>query len=214
MLGYSQWDSFHKFPTIQEISVSRLPVFISGRGKLLLMLAVFLAIVPHGHPGSWAGQGSHWCDQVKNEAQQKRERLNEYLQSLQASYDARDFRLADTLNYKIKQIKDEIRILEQEAADCSARRSENMRDGIRETKAEESRYAAKSCGELRSMILPLVRKTQALTRKEKSLLAGLTRDEKTELAEASDQLRIISQILRTRCALPRARNSLLHRLRQ
>lgn len=212
MLSYLKWDSFHKFPTVREISVSQSPVFISGWGKLLLPLAVLLAVVSQDVLRTWAGQG-HWCEQVKTEAEQKRKRLNEYLQSLQASYDARDFRLADTLNYKIKQVKDELRILEQEAADCSAQRSESMRDGIRETKAEESRYAAKSCGELRSMILPLVRKTQALTRKEKSLLAGLTRDEKTELAEASEQLRAIGRILRTRCATPRARNSLLHRLR-
>ena len=192
--------------------MSRLSAFMSGWGKLLL-LAAFQAVLWQSVVPSW-GQQSHWCEQIKSEMEGKRQRLNEYLEALQASYDARDFRVADTLNYKIKHIKDDLRILEQEAADCSAHRFETMGHGMQETKAEESKYAAKSCSELRSMMLRLVRKTQALMRKEKSLLAVLTQEEKDELADASEQLRIIGRILRTRCTRSQERNSLLNHLRR
>ena len=70
----------------------------------LLFLALLALAVLHPATGSWAGS-SHaetWCDQVKNDLEEKRQRLNEYLQALQAYYDKRDFRLSETLNYKIK----------------------------------------------------------------------------------------------------------------
>jgi hypothetical protein len=154
-----------------------------------------------------------WCDQVKTDLDDKRQRLDEYLQALQTYYDKRDFRISETLNYKIKQLKEELRILEQEAADCSARSSTSMHQGLSATKSEQAQYATKSCAELRSLTLPLVRKVQALKRKEKSLLAGPTPEEEAELAEASEQLKVIAGILKTRCTPSRARSSLLKRLR-
>lgn len=99
-------------------------------------------------------------------------------------------------------------------ADCSARDARSMQQGLRETKSDEEKYATKSCGELRSLVLPLLRKTQDLKRKEKSLLAGPTPEETAELAEASEQLTIIARILKTRCAPFEARSSLLKRLRR
>lgn len=182
----------------------------------LLCLALVAVAVLLAATGTWAGAGHSdtWCEQVKNELEEKRQRLNEYLHALQAHYDKRDFRLSDTLNYKIKQINHELRILEQEVADCSGRGSRSMQQGLRETKSDNERYATKSCGELRSLVLPLLRKTQALKRKEKSLLAGPTPEEAAELAEASEQLSIIARILKTRCAPSEARSSLLQRLRR
>jgi len=210
------WERADKRWTILEILVNRTRVSHKTLRAHLLFLALVTLAVLQTATGSWAGS-SHtetWCDQVKNELEEKRQRLNEYLQALQAYYDKRDFRLSETLNYKIKQINQELRILEQEVADCSARGSRSMQQGLRETKSDEEKYATKSCGELRSLVLPLLRKTQALKRKEKSLLAGPTPEEAAELAEASEQLSIIARILKTRCAPSEARSSLLKRLRR
>jgi hypothetical protein len=154
-----------------------------------------------------------WCDSVASELNEKQLRLNEYMQALQGSYDKRDYRMADALNYKIKQLQEELRTLEQEAADCEAHNSGGMAQGLSSSKTDEEKYATKSCGELRKMIFPLLIKTRSLKRREKSLIIGMTPEEETELATCSEQLKILRHILKCRCSGSTSRSSLLKRLR-
>jgi len=182
------------------------------RSKVFFFLAA-LALAGASFVPEKAQAAEHWCDSVTREFNQKQQRLTEYMQALQGSYDKRDYRLADALNHKIKQVQEELRILEQEAADCAAHNSERMAQGLSASKTEEERYATKSCGELRKMIFPLLIKTRSLRRKEKSLIVGLTPEEETELANCSEQLKILNHVLRGRCSDSSSRSSLLKRLR-
>jgi len=182
------------------------------RFLVFVLSVVVMPLTNHLH----AAGPENWCGEIKKELAEKQKRLQEYLQALQATYDGGDRRIADALNHKIKQLKEELEVFRQEAADCTGYDSETMAQGLKSSKADEAKYAGKSCGELRKVLFPLLVKTRALKRKEKSLLSGLTPQEEADLASYTEQLTTVSQILRTRCAdgdTP-PRGSLLQKLRR
>ena len=178
----------------------------------VVFIACLIAVGPV-HAGPPAKE-EHWCIKVGAELKQKQQRLKEYRDALRAALANNDSPLCEALKHKIKQETEEVRILERESADCAAHDPTAMAQGLRAAKTEESKYATKSCGELRKLVFPLLIRERALKRKEKSLLSVLTPEEETDLATCSEQLRVIGHLLRTRCAERRSRNSLLKRLRR
>jgi hypothetical protein len=60
-------------------------------------------------------------------------------------------------------------------------------------------YATKSCGELRSKLVQLLRKNVPLKRRAQSLLSELTHDEKTSLQESDSEIKMVIKILKAKC---------------
>lgn len=160
---------------------------------------------------AWAGE---WCDDARKELERKEARFAEYLRALQASYERHDLKVMEAVNHKINQVKREIETLKRETAQCEERGPGHGGEGLSSAKTDEAKFGTKNCAELRKMVFPLLRRTRALKRKEKSLLSSITPEEQAELAEATEQLQVLNRILKTRCGASSSRSSLLKRLRR
>lgn len=150
---------------------------------------------------------------MKKELGTKQKELNSYLDALEKSRQEHDSLLLGALNYKIDQIISQIATLEEKAANCGESQETAKVEGFSSVKSEEGQFATKSCGELRKMMVQVIRRVNALQRRENSLLSELTTSEKSELKDARQDLDKIRKILNTRCAVARPPDSLKQRLR-
>ena len=108
------------------------------------------------------------------------------------------------LAYTAEELKDRVRRIPPP----SDTRSENKRlppgppVAIR---GEEQDFVTASCADLTMRLVHLLRKVNALKKREKSLFSGLTEVEKLELEEANQQLSAVKTVLKARCSAPSPR---------
>lgn len=130
----------------------------------------------------------------------KRKQLAEYLVALDKAHKGKDSELVSVLNYKIKELLDEIVTpYTTNTTDSVPNPSPTLVD-TSSVKSESSEYATKKCDELRNMLVQLLRKTNPLKRRERSTFSELSDSEKKELQEATREMNIVSEIMKARCA--------------
>ena len=79
--------------------------------------------------------------------------------------DQKDAPIVVLLKYKIREVADQIRKMEEELRDCSSlSESESETDASRTT--TEDAYGSKSCGELGRTLVQLIRKVNSLKHRE------------------------------------------------
>lgn len=173
--------------------------------------AVFLCIVWFAVPADCETRPE--CQALRQELQIKQEQLNSYLEALGKKGNREDPLLQNVLNYNIEQLILAMSVLEKRIKDCDVSESGSESGGMSSVKSEESKFATKTCGDLRRMLVQHVRKENAFKRRENSFLADLTPAEKTEYRETVQDLETIRTILKNRCTASPPKDSLKRRLR-
>lgn len=177
-----------------------LPAVLSGIILLSLVSAAFCASLQD-------------CDNLRKQLEVKQKDLVLYLEAMGKSRNEHDELLLGALNYKIDELVTQIAALEQKIAPCTDAEDAAKTKGLSSVKSEEGKFATKSCGELRRLLVQFHRKVNTFKRRESSFLSELTAAEQTELNEAAANLEAIRKILNSRCAAAPPQDSLKRRLR-
>jgi hypothetical protein len=168
------------------------------RGLLALSLLLFAAA-----PESVLGQDKP-CEVIRNDLQQKNRLLVEYVAGLKKFDNRTEPEIANLLNSKIVELRQEILKSEKELAACQGQRGPRAMEGLAPTKSEGGEHLTMTCGELKKRLVILVKTVHALRRREGSFLSELTAAEKKELLEASEELKSVKEALTRRCSAPPA----------
>jgi hypothetical protein len=177
-----------------------LPAVLSGIVLLSLVTAAFSASLQD-------------CNNLRKELEVKQKDLALYLEAMGKSRTEHDQLLLGALNYKIDELVTQIAVLEERIAPCTDAEEAAKTKGMSSVKSEEGKFATKSCGELRRLLVQFHRKVNAFKRRESSFLSELTAAEQSELNEAAGDLEKIRKILNSRCAAAPQHDSLKRRLR-
>lgn len=156
----------------------------------------------------------NWCDDAQKDLEQEQLRLEDYLSALHESYDKKDFKLMEALNFKINQTKQRVHELELIIEHCTSQETNPQSGGLSPAKSHDGPFVHKSCADLKKMVFPLLVSKRALERREKSMVSQLTDEEEAKLLEVSEQLRNVRKELKTRCSTAKSSRSLLKRLRR
>jgi hypothetical protein len=184
-----------------KISGSRcLPAVLLGIVLLSLVTAAFSASLGD-------------CNNLRKELEVKQRDLASYLEAIGKSRSEHDQLLLGALNYKIDELVTQIAVLEERIAPCTDGEEAAKTKGLSSVKSEEGKFATKSCGELRRLLVQFYRKVNAFKRRENSFLSELTPAEQNELNEAARDLENVRKILNSRCAVAPPHDSLKRRLR-
>jgi hypothetical protein len=139
------------------------------------------------------------CDEVHKVLEDKRRKLTDYVQALEKFQQQGDMELAWVFSHKISRMIDEIRVLEQTASKCPKPSKSLSEQGIGPAKNDPALYSDKSCDELRTMYVQIVRRAHSLERREHSFLSQLTPEEGAFLAAARQDLKTLEELMKTRC---------------
>ena len=163
---------------------------------ILMLLILSVIILPAEHV---SGQ-SKPCEILRADLEQKTLRLKEYINALKKFSELQDDEMIGVISPKIAELRQQIDNEKKDLEQCGDERSLKTRDGLSSPKSETGEYATKSCNELKKRLVSLVRSVHSLRRREISLVTELTNNEKKELRDASEDLKTVRQILKTRCA--------------
>jgi hypothetical protein len=141
------------------------------------------------------------CDEIRRELAVKKRQMVNYSGAVKKLNDHNDAPIVGLLNHKITELADQINKMDAELRECSAL-SESESEISQVKVAQEDLYGAKSCGELRRMLVQLIRKVNSLKRRETSLFSELTQLERNELEAANEELAKVRTALKSRCAEP------------
>ncbi len=161
---------------------------------VILVLSYFVL----GGPLILFSQGE--CDKSLRELEQKKKLLVEYEEALQKFLKEKDEKLLSVLRHKVVDLSQQIMVLEAAVANCPGVRKSAVGEGLSSIKSDEEKYATKSCGDLRRMLVQLIRKINSLKRREASLFSDLNPLERSELRDANEELALVKSILKARCA--------------
>ena len=139
------------------------------------------------------------CAAVRKDLELKRGQLAEYFVTLDKFRDKGESELESVLKHKINDLLDRINKAE-EVTDCAQKKASATTEGISPVKTDAGEYVTKTCAELRTMLVQLLRKTKSLKRREHSTFSELTPAEKTTLQESERELKTVNTILKARCA--------------
>ncbi|MGO9569878.1 MAG: hypothetical protein ACLP5H_20295 [Desulfomonilaceae bacterium] len=103
------------------------------------------------------------------------------------------------LAYSADELKDRIRRAPIAPDSRSGEKQEPPRT-LRAIKGRTGDYVTASCADLRMTLVQLLRKVNALKKREHSLFSGLSETEKQELDEANQKLTEVSTVLNARCS--------------
>jgi len=138
------------------------------------------------------------CEALRKDLELKRNQLAEYLVTLDKFHDKGEAELESLLKHKINELLDKINRAE-ELTDCARGSKAVTSEGVSPVKTDAGEYVTKTCGELRTMLVQLLRKTKSLKRREHSTFSELSPAEKTVLQESEREIRTINTILKARC---------------
>jgi hypothetical protein len=178
--------------------------YFSAALAVIVMLSLATSAFPASQPD---------CDALRKEMESKQGELNSYLDALGRSRTQQDSMLSGALNHKIDQLITQIALLEERLARCGDQQETIEGQGLSSVKSEEGKFATKTCGELRKILVQLHRKVNSFKRRENSLLSDLTSAEKNELKESVQNLETVRKLLNTRCADGTNSDSLKKKLR-
>jgi hypothetical protein len=139
------------------------------------------------------------CAALRKDLELKRGQLAEYFVALDKFRDTGESELESVLKHKINDLQDRINRAE-EVTDCAQRQASATTEGISPVKSDGGEHVTKTCAELRTMLVQLLRKTKSLKRREHSTFSELTPAEKTTLQESERELKTVTTILKARCA--------------
>ena len=177
---------------------------------LLVMVSLPLCLIPETLTAT-----DDRCDAARRELLKNKEELTEYVDALNKSHAKNDYAFMDILNSKINELISRTRELEKELAGCPEPKPPLAgQQGMTGVKSDDELMAEKSCPELKKTLVPVIRKINGLKRREKSLLSGLSPEEKSELAKAETELRIVKENLKKKCSAPEPPGSLQKRLKR
>lgn len=154
------------------------------------------------------------CDAARKEMMSKKVELSEYVDALSKSHAKDDYAFMDVLNFKINELITRTKELERELASCPEPRQATPPPGMSGMKSDEEVIAEKSCGDLKKMLVMLMRKVNSLKRREKSVFSGLSPEEKSELSKVESELKTVKENLGKRCGAAETPGSLQRRLRR
>ena len=154
------------------------------------------------------------CDVARKEMMRKKEELSEYVDALGKSHAKDDYAFMDVLNFKINELIQRTKELEQELAGCPEPKPATPPQGMSGIKSDDDVIPEKNCGDLKKMLVPLMRKVNSLKRREKSVFSGLSPEEKSELAKAENELKMVKESMGKRCGAAETPGSLQKRLRR
>lgn len=154
------------------------------------------------------------CDLLRKELVQRKDELSEYVEALTKSHAKDDYAFMDVLNFKINELVKRTKELEREIVGCPPPKSVQLPQGMSATKTEEEILGEKSCTDLKKMLVPLIRKVNTLKRREKSVLSGLSTEEKQELDKAQSELITVREHISRRCGASEPSKPFQRRLRQ
>jgi hypothetical protein len=141
------------------------------------------------------------CKEIRKELEVKKRQMLNYAGAVKKLNDLNDAPIVTLLNHKIAELADQIDKMDAELRECSTlAESESEINPVRSITDEP--YRSKSCGELRRMLVQLLRKFHSLKRRESSLFSELSQLEKTELESANDELAKVRNALKSRCGEP------------
>jgi hypothetical protein len=161
----------------------------------LFLLTVAICVIVFSQSAIAEDKG---CEALRKDLELKRGRLAEYLVTLDKFRDKGDPELESVLKHKINDLLDKINRAE-EVTDCAKRNAPAALEGISPVKTDVGEYVTKSCTELRTMLVQLLRKTNSLKRREHSTFSELTAAEKAILRDSEKELRTVTEILKARC---------------
>jgi hypothetical protein len=138
------------------------------------------------------------CEALRKDLELKRAQIAEYRATLDKFRGRGEAELESALKHKINDLQEKINRAE-EVTDCVKVTAAATPEGISPVKTDAGEYVTKSCAELRTMLVQLLRKTKSLKRREHSTFSELTSEEKTILRDSEKQLRTVTTILKSRC---------------
>lgn len=154
------------------------------------------------------------CFQARQAVASKTRLIGEYTTALQNAYNQKDFTIARVLNFKINELRIQLKELERILTDCPKPDPEDVAEDPEPAKGDEKTYATKSCADLRKILFSLVRRIHTLTKRQKSLLSNLSVEEEVELNEATEDIEKVKRVLKTKCSVRKARRRVLRQLRR
>ncbi|MFH1117323.1 MAG: hypothetical protein V1792_25675 [Pseudomonadota bacterium] len=184
-----------------------------GRHRFPILLLVAAVLLPFP-AGTLSRADEPRCVQSRRAVEQKKYLVSEYMRALQTSYDRKETRMAELLNFKINELKAQIREMERNLTGCPDDRTGNPGEGMEGAKSDQGTYTDKNCQELRKILFSLVRRIHALDKRKKSLLSNLTEREERSLREAGEERETVEHILGTRCRQTEDPQGLRRRLRR
>lgn len=111
-----------------------------------------------------------------------------------------ELELAKAVSVKIKELREQIEA-EQNRLGGPTRGNEPESMGISPVKADRSSFVTRSCSELRSMLIRLIRESNALKRRSGGVLSGPTEQDRWELRRVQDRITSVKESLRARCGV-------------
>jgi hypothetical protein len=103
------------------------------------------------------------------------------------------------LSYSADELRDRIRRAPIASDSRSSEKQQPPRT-LRAIKARAGDHVTGTCADLRMTLVQLLRKVNALKKREHSLFSGLTETEKQELDEANQKLTAVRTMLNARCS--------------
>jgi hypothetical protein len=105
------------------------------------------------------------------------------------------------LAYTADEMKDRMRRIPTPSAG-PVEQKRTTRRPLGAIKRETADFVTANCPDLRLTLVQLLRKVNALKKRENSMFSGLSDAEKEELAEANEKLTALMTVLKARCSAP------------
>ncbi|MGB6065118.1 MAG: hypothetical protein WBG50_09930 [Desulfomonilaceae bacterium] len=166
--------------------------------KTKFLSNILLAAIPAILLSNIAIAGETGCEALRKDLDVKRQRMAGYLVTLDKVRDKGNPELESWLKNKINDLLDAIHKAE-EIADCPKGPARGPTEGVSPVKSDAGEYATKSCGELRAMLVQILRRSNPLKRREHSTFSELTPAEKSLLQESERELKAVNTMLKARC---------------
>ena len=147
------------------------------------------------------------CEEAKLALEANVQLVREYVAALESAKERGEAALITLLNKKIDHLVEAI-VKAEAQKDCDKSNTRDKLHGMGPVKSEENEYATKSCDELRTIMVQLLRKTSPLKRRATSTFSELSSVEKQELDDATRDLKAVLAATQITCRTGRAVPSL------
>ena len=155
------------------------------------------ALLLGGYQGGAEGANKE-CEEAKSSLESNKRLLREYVVALENAKERREAELIGLLTKKIDQLVEAI-VKAEAQSDCDKSNASDKLHGVGPVKSEENEYVTKSCDELRTIMVQLLRKTSPLKRRSTSTFSELSSVEKQELDEATRDLKAVLAATHIKC---------------
>ncbi len=170
-----------------------------------LVAIIMCAILLGGYQSSEGADKD--CEEAKFALESNKRLVREYVAALENAKERGEAELIGLLTKKIDQLVEAI-VKAEPQSDCDKSNGRDKLHGIGPVKSEENEYVTKSCDELRTIMVQLLRKTSPLKRRATSTFSELSSVEKQELDEATRDLKAVLAATHIKCREGRSAPSL------